>query len=176
MPNTQLGPEVFPFTRLVQPATQGAELVNVAFEGGELLCSLQLGKSAFDGPRWLSVGIRRPVGQAIQRAGESRQSGIISPPEAGGGSDAIHIPEGNIIIAFALHSGRRPGLSCVWDRVVRPENFLGPEESGKFTKEPVDNGEGDKATKDGGIISGFEWLRDPASGTLRINIWYRPVL
>lgn len=134
-----------------------------------VLTSLQLGKDAKDGPRWLEIGYR--VVSTLE-LGEERELAVAFPPAHDGGGAPIHVPEACIVSTLRLgyHS-----LSVAYRPITHPpEVKLGGEVEGTGTKEPHDNGGGNKAGKDGCLITGFQWLKDP-DGTLSLKLWYRQI-
>jgi hypothetical protein len=148
-----------------------------------VLSSLVLGKAATDGPRWLVVGYKTNQGEEELELDQQEDAlPMIIAPADHGGSGEIHVPQvlasrrqdEKAAIVSALQFGGQT-LTVWYRRVVAPENFgLGPEEPGPGTKEPENNGEGEKATKEGYTITGFELQKDP-DGTLELKLWYRQV-
>jgi hypothetical protein len=138
-----------------------------------VLSGLQLGKTAKEGPRWLNVGYRTIQGQYELKLGAENSLPTAAPPKNNGGGNPIHVPEGSIVSDLQLGSS---ALTVWYSKVESPSDFkLGPEVKGVGTKEPHDNGGGNKAGQDGYTITGFQWLKDP-DGTLALNLWYRQVL
>jgi hypothetical protein len=166
MPNFQLGPE----TSLGQ---MGEGPQKVSIPDNFVLSSLQLGKGAKHGPRWLIVGCRNVLGDRRLELGQENSLPTTTAPKNNGGSAPVHVPEGTIVSALQLGS---ESLTVYYRRVVSPINFqLGSEETGPATKEPSNNGGGNVARKDGCTITGFQWLKDP-DGQLALLLWYRAVL
>jgi hypothetical protein len=161
----ELNPEVS-----LGQANEGPDKVSIP--GNALLSSLQLGKGEKKGPRWLNVGYRTIKGERRLELGEEAMLPATVAPDSNGGSAPIHVPDGCIVSAFQLGGG---SLSIWYKRIVSPVDFtLSPERPGLGTKEPNDNGDGNKAFIDGFTLTGFQWMKD-RDGTLALNIWYRQV-
>lgn len=165
-PVTQLGPEV-----ALGQVNEGVGKASIP--PNSLLTSLQLGKTARTGPRWLNVGYS-PIQGAFQLAlGDENVLPVAIPPPSNGGGPNIHAPEGTIVSALLLGPS---ALTVFYRKVNSPASFkLGPEALGVGTKEPHDNGGGGTARQNGDTITGFQMQKDP-DGTLSLRIWYRPVL
>jgi hypothetical protein len=167
MSTYQLGPE----TPLGQLAEDQAK---TSIPPNAVLSSFQLGKTARPGPRWINVGykmVELDPGRNLTYDDEDSLPPIIAP-DSFGGSAAIHVPEGAVVSSLALGAEK---LFVWYRKILAPANFLGPEVQGMGTKEPENNGGGQRATEDGSTLTGFQWLKDP-DGTLALQIWYRPVL
>jgi hypothetical protein len=140
-----------------------------------LLTSLQLGKVAKKGPRWLNVGYRTIKGERRLELGDESLLPTTIAPESNGGSAKISVPDECVVSSFQLGGG---SLSVWYKRVVSPTDFklsLETEQPGPNTKEAPDNGGGELASIDGYTMTGFQWEKDP-DGQLDLRIWYRQVL
>ena len=161
----QLGPEVS-----AGQLSEGAAKTSIP--PNAVLTSLQLGKTAKEGPRWLNVGYRIIQGQYELKPGDEDSAGTAVAPANYGGSNKIQAPEGTIVSALQLGSG---ALTIWYRKVNSPSDFkLGPEAPGARTKEPYNNGGGGMARQDGYTMTGFQWQKDP-DGSLALNIWYRQI-
>jgi hypothetical protein len=156
--------------------TEGPQKVSIP--PNAILSGLQLGKDNMNGPRWLNVWYRNNEGaRKLELAPDEAALPTTTAPACCGGSAPIHIPDGTIVSAFQLGGGSL----TVWYRTVAsplPAFKLGPDNTrpaDASTKEPYNHGGGNRVSKEGYTIAGFQWLKD-RDGTLALNVWYRQIL